>query len=75
MYAVVRLDESCPVKYGLRLSMDEKYRGVKKQLSELSGIPASQLLLVDVYGALVRVSLIFNQKLVSLSLSLNSRCL
>jgi hypothetical protein len=53
---VVRLDESCPVKYGLRLNMDEKYRGLKKQLGDLCGLPTSQLLLVDVFGTLVRVS-------------------
>ena len=35
--------------------MDEKYRGLKKQLSVLCGVPASRLLLVDVYGTLVRV--------------------
>ena len=54
--AVVRLDESCPVKYGLRLSVDEKYRGVKSHLSSLCDIPASQLLIVDICGAVVRVS-------------------
>lgn len=51
---VVCLDESCPVKYGLRVNIDEKYRGLKRQLSDLCGIAASQLLLVDVCGALVR---------------------
>lgn len=52
---MVCLDESCPVKYGLRVNIDEKYRGLKRQLSDLCGIAASQLLLVDVCGALVRV--------------------
>ena len=57
---VVCLDDSCPVKYGLRLSVDERYRSLKKQLSDLCGIPPSRLLLVDVYGALVRVSSILS---------------
>jgi len=35
--------------------MDEKYRGLKKQLGVLCGVPVSRLLLVDVYGTLVRV--------------------
>ena len=55
MVAVVRLSEPAAVKYGLCLNMDEKYRGLKKQLSVLCGVPASRLLLVDVYGTLVRV--------------------
>jgi len=53
---VVRLSEPHTVKYGLCLSMDEKYRGLKRQLSTLCGVPASRLLLVDVYGTQVRVS-------------------
>jgi len=57
MFAVVRVNQPHAVKYGLCLNMDEKYRGMKKQLSVLCGVPASRLLLVDVYGTLVRVSL------------------
>jgi len=55
--SVVRLNQPHAVKYGLCLNMDEKYHGLKKQLSVLCGVPASRLLLVDVYGTLVRVSL------------------
>ena len=54
---VVRLSEPHAVKYGLCLNMDERYRGLKRQLSGLCAVPVSQLLLVDVYGTLVRVSL------------------
>lgn len=43
------------MKYGLRLSMDEKYKGLKKQLSGLSSIAPNQILLVEVFGALVKV--------------------
>ena len=55
MTAVVRLDGSQPVRYGLKLEVDEKYRLMKEQLSELCGVPYSRLLLVEVYGALVKV--------------------
>ena len=51
----MRLDGSTPTKYGVRLNMDEKYRGLKKQLSELTDIPTPQILLVEVFGALVKV--------------------
>jgi len=57
MFTVVRLNQPHAVKYGLCLNMDEKYRSLKKQLSVLCGVPASRLLLVEVYGTLVRVSL------------------
>ena len=55
MLAVIRLNQPHAVKYGLCLNMDEKYRSLKKQLSVLCGVPPSRLLLVDVYGTLVRV--------------------
>ena len=52
---VIRLDGSKPMRYGLRLNMDEKYLGLKQHLSELSSIPAVELLLVEILGALVKV--------------------
>ena len=52
----MHLDGSIPVKFGLRLNMDEKYKGLTRQLSEASGIPAAQILLVEVFGSLVKVS-------------------
>ena len=54
-YSVVRLDGSTPTKYGLRLNMDEKYKGLKRHLGELCDIPATQLLLAEVFGALIKV--------------------
>ncbi|KAK2185909.1 hypothetical protein NP493_217g02044 [Ridgeia piscesae] len=51
---VVRLDGSTPTKYGLRLNMDEKYKGLKRHLGELCDIPATQLLLAEVFGALIK---------------------
>ncbi|KAK7088275.1 hypothetical protein V1264_022210 [Littorina saxatilis] len=53
---VNRLDGSVPIKYGLRLNMDEKYKTLKQELSSLSGIPADQLLLVEILGPIVKVS-------------------
>ena len=49
------LDGSLPTKYGLRLNIDETYGQMKKQLSELCGIPAGELLLVELFGASVKV--------------------
>ncbi|KAK7480047.1 hypothetical protein BaRGS_00028684 [Batillaria attramentaria] len=53
---VNRLDGSVPVKYGLRLNMDEKYKALKRELCTLSGIPADQLLIVEIMGPIVKVS-------------------
>ena len=59
LFSVMRLDGSVPVKYGLRLNMDEKYRGLKRHLSELSSIPPGHILLVEIFGALVKVGPLF----------------
>ncbi|KAL8573322.1 hypothetical protein ACOMHN_032784 [Nucella lapillus] len=53
---VNRLDGSTPVKYGLRLNMDEKYKTLKQELSTLAAIPADQLLLVEILGPIVKVT-------------------
>lgn len=55
---VVRLDGSVPVKYGLRLNMDEKYSAVKEQLAHLSGLPACRLYLAEVAGSQIKVILL-----------------
>ncbi|PSN41510.1 hypothetical protein C0J52_07225 [Blattella germanica] len=44
---VIRLDGSVPVKYGLRLNMDEKYSSVKTALACLCGVPAHLLRLAE----------------------------
>ena len=54
--AVVRLDGSQPVRYGLKLEIDERYRLLKENLSQLCGIPSSTLLLVEIVGSMIRVS-------------------
>lgn len=55
LLSVMRLDGSTPTKFGLRLNMEEKYCGLKHHLNKLSGIPACQLLLVEILGAQVKV--------------------
>ena len=55
MSAVVRLDGTQPVRYGLKVDMDEKYRALKEGLADLCGLATSSLMLVEVFGALVRV--------------------
>ncbi|KAK6968759.1 Ubiquitin carboxyl-terminal hydrolase 32, partial [Biomphalaria glabrata] len=53
---VQKLDGSVPVKYGLRLNMDEKYKTLKREVSNLSNIPVEELLIVEVSGPIVKVS-------------------
>ena len=52
----MRLDGSVPVKYGLRLNTDDKYKSLKKQLADLCDMRADQLVLAEIGGAMVRVS-------------------
>lgn len=53
--AVIKLDGSTPVRYGLRLNMDEKYTGLKKQLSELCSLKPEQILLAEVHSSNIKV--------------------
>lgn len=55
MFAVIKLDGSTPVRYGLRLNMDEKYTGLKKQLSELCSLKPEQILLAEVHTSNIKV--------------------
>lgn len=54
---VIKLDGTTPVRYGLRLNMDEKYTGLKKQLSDLCGLKSEQILLAEVHGSNIKVIL------------------
>ncbi|XP_067864309.1 ubiquitin carboxyl-terminal hydrolase 32 isoform X2 [Heptranchias perlo] len=65
---VIKLDGSTPVRYGLRLNMDEKYTGLKKQLSDLCGLKSEQILLGEVHGSNIKNFPQDNQK-VRLSVS------
>ncbi|KAM4627447.1 ubiquitin carboxyl-terminal hydrolase 32 isoform 1-T1 [Polymixia lowei] len=51
---VIKLDGSTPVRYGLRLNMDEKYTGLKKQLSELCSLKPDQILLAEVHTSNIK---------------------
>ncbi|KAJ7308868.1 hypothetical protein JRQ81_008142 [Phrynocephalus forsythii] len=59
---VTKLDGSTPVRYGLRLNMDEKYTGLKKHLSELCGLEPDQILLAEVHSSNVKSFPQDNQK-------------
>ncbi|KAL2297465.1 hypothetical protein Nmel_016767, partial [Mimus melanotis] len=52
---VIKLDGTTPVRYGLRLNMDEKYTGLKKQLSELCGLKPEQILLAEVHSSNIKI--------------------
>lgn len=51
---VIKLDGSTPVRFGLRLNMDEKYTGLKKQLSELCNLKPEQILLAEVHSSNIK---------------------
>ncbi|XP_077995197.1 ubiquitin carboxyl-terminal hydrolase 32-like isoform X2 [Glandiceps talaboti] len=51
---VIRLDGSIPKKYGLRLNMEDKYKDLKQNLSGLCDLTPQQILLVEVFGAMIR---------------------
>uniref|UniRef100_A0A8C5AAP4 ubiquitinyl hydrolase 1 n=1 Tax=Gadus morhua TaxID=8049 RepID=A0A8C5AAP4_GADMO len=51
---VIKLDGSTPVRFGLRLNMDEKYTGLKKQLSELCTLKPEQILLAEVHTSNIK---------------------
>ncbi|XP_043910495.1 ubiquitin carboxyl-terminal hydrolase 32 isoform X2 [Protopterus annectens] len=51
---VIKLDGSTPIRYGLRLNMDEKYTGLKKQLSDLCELKPEQILLAEVHSSNIK---------------------
>ncbi|XP_072557158.1 ubiquitin carboxyl-terminal hydrolase 32 isoform X1 [Paramormyrops kingsleyae] len=59
---VIKLDGSTPVRFGLRLNMDEKYTGLKKQLSELCSLKPEQILLAEVHASNIKNFPLDNQK-------------
>ncbi|XP_055004073.1 ubiquitin carboxyl-terminal hydrolase 32 isoform X2 [Boleophthalmus pectinirostris] len=59
---VIKLDGSTPVRFGLRLNMDEKYTGLKKQLSELCNLKPEQILLAEVHSSNIKNFPLDNQK-------------
>ncbi|KAM8854577.1 ubiquitin carboxyl-terminal hydrolase 32 isoform 2-T2 [Synchiropus picturatus] len=59
---VIKLDGTTPVRFGLRLNMDEKYTGLKKQLSELCSLKPEQILLAEVHTSNIKNFPLDNQK-------------
>ncbi|XP_017548184.2 ubiquitin carboxyl-terminal hydrolase 32-like [Pygocentrus nattereri] len=59
---VIRLDGSTPVRYGLRLNVDEKYAGLKSLLSELCHLKPEQILLVEIHLSCIKNFPLDNQK-------------
>ncbi|XP_034995924.2 ubiquitin carboxyl-terminal hydrolase 32 isoform X2 [Zootoca vivipara] len=51
---VTKLDGTTPIRYGLRLNMDEKYTGLKKHLSELCAMKPEQILLAEVHSSNIK---------------------
>uniref|UniRef100_A0A673W5E5 Ubiquitin carboxyl-terminal hydrolase 32 n=1 Tax=Salmo trutta TaxID=8032 RepID=A0A673W5E5_SALTR len=51
---VIMLDGSTPVRFGLRLNIDDKYIGLKKQLSELCSLKPEQILLAEVHTSNIK---------------------
>ncbi|KAK7789457.1 hypothetical protein R5R35_012652 [Gryllus longicercus] len=51
---VIRLDGSVPVKYGLRLNMDEKYSAIKQALAPLCGVSAHLLRLAEIANSQIK---------------------
>lgn len=52
---VVTLDGLVPIKYGLLLSADDKYKKLKRLLAKLCGLTAAQILTAEVFGATMKV--------------------
>lgn len=61
--AVIRLDGSVPVKYGLRLNSESKYADLKAELSKLCQLGAELMLVCELFNSQIRCSLADSQKL------------
>lgn len=61
LLSVIRLDGTTPVRYGLRLNVDEKYSGLKCLLSELCHLRPEQILLVEIHLSCIKVLIVIVQ--------------
>uniref|UniRef100_A0AAY4AMK5 Ubiquitin carboxyl-terminal hydrolase 32 n=1 Tax=Denticeps clupeoides TaxID=299321 RepID=A0AAY4AMK5_9TELE len=59
---VIRLDGSTPIRYGLRLNVDEKYVGLKKMLGELCCLRPENILLTEIHTSNIKNFPLDNQK-------------
>ena len=60
------------MRYGLKLEVDDKYRALLVTLSRLTGIKKSNLLLVEIFGATIRVS--FDSANILVAMCSNALC-
>lgn len=44
--------------------MDEKYKALKKELSELTNIPSDQILFVEIMGPIVKVCTFYISRII-----------
>uniref|UniRef100_H2ZLM8 Ubiquitin carboxyl-terminal hydrolase 32 n=1 Tax=Ciona savignyi TaxID=51511 RepID=H2ZLM8_CIOSA len=64
---VIRLNEEIPVRYGLRLNMDDTFAEVRKHLADKCKISMDAVLLTEVLGATIKTFLQDNLKVRSVS--------
>jgi len=60
---VIKLDGSCPVKYGLRLNSECKYWDLKNRLTSMCNVEARSILLCTLEGSQIKCILPNDQKL------------
>lgn len=63
MHAVICLNGSTPIKYGLRLNSEAKYVELKEQLHKLCGIAPERLLLAEVAYSQIRQVLVDDSRI------------
>ena len=59
---IILQDGSTPVKYGLSLDMEDRCSVIPVKLAQVSGVPASNLVLVDIVKSRIRVIQAHEQK-------------
>ena len=73
-HVVIHLEGTTPTKYGLLLNNDDRYKDVKRELSKYCGLSCSQLLLVEIFGASVKVLCRCETVVTSVSAMLETVC-
>lgn len=60
--AVILLDGSVPIKYGLRLNSDSKYIDLKNELTKLCGLNSDVMLVCELTGSQIKSIIADDQK-------------
>ena len=55
LFVVLTKDGAKPIKYGIKLNSDDKYRDIRKPLSKFTDIPEDKLLFIELNGPHVKV--------------------